>query len=189
MNVFVVIKFKLLLYFNNNKRPVLVCYYSNNKHNNPYIGACRLEQVVICAQYLEFRAAVDLVGDLLLLGGQLLDELLCQHIALFQEVVLFGHALVDRFRDALAIAFGLQAVHGDTAGDQVIDDRLRPSLRQPLVVFVGAFAVGMRTQLDRHVRSVCAPSSIVTFGLSLSILIISSSASFDSGRKVALSKS
>ena len=174
MNVFVVIKFKLLLYFNNNKRPVLVCYYSNNKHNNPYIGACRLEQVVICAQYLEFRAAVDLVGDLLLLGGQLLDELLCQHVALFQEVVLFGHALVDRFRDALAIAFGLQAVHGDAAGDQVIDDRLRPSLRQSLVVFV---------------RSVWAPSSIVTFGLSLSILIISSSASFDSGRKVALSKS
>ena len=154
MNVFVVIKFKLLLYFNNNKRPVLVCYYSNNKHNNPYIGACRLEQVVICAQYLEFRAAVDLVGDLLLLGGQLLDELLCQHVTLFQEVVLFGHALVDRFRDALAIAFGLQAVHGDATGDQVIDDRLRPSLRQSLVVFVGAFAVGMRTQLDRHVRVV-----------------------------------
>ena len=104
-----------------------------------------LEQVIVGSEDFELGAAVYLVGYLLLLRRELLDERGGERVALVEEVVLARHLLVDDLRDALTVTLGFQAVGGYATLDEVVHDRLGAALGEALVVLVRALAVGVCT--------------------------------------------
>jgi hypothetical protein len=92
-----------------------------------------------------------LVALLLFVMGQRGDVCLGQYIARLEEWVSLCHFALDGLRLALAIPLGGKTVGSNAVSYQIVYHTLRPLLRQPGVVCIRTFVVGMGREFYRHV--------------------------------------
>ena len=93
---------------------------------------------------LELGAAVDLVGDGALVGGEGVDEVFGQFLTFGEEVVLGVELVVDDLGDGFAIADGGEAVFVDALLDEVVDDGLGTTLGEVEVEGLTTYTVGVQ---------------------------------------------
>ena len=87
-----------------------------------------VEHAVGGAQNDELGAAVELVAYLLLLLVAALDELLAEHVALFEPCVALGEFLTNGLWLLLSVTHRRETVLRNAMCDEVVDHRLSPSL-------------------------------------------------------------